>query len=174
MKKTMVVAVSVLGFTALSVVGKVSPLAGAGPCSDWELNGPVTIAHSDGVTVKINKWDGIYADDGGGGAQLFLADGTAAYEDSEGYPIGHYRYTPGNNAPYDAPSLETGTAYGGITKGGTNFDMTIVWDGKDNRAGSNRYLGTVDPSGVASGTDTNSQNHITTNWHMVEHFTCAS
>jgi hypothetical protein len=137
----------------------------------WQINGPVTISHSDGVTVKVFKWDGTYADTGAK-AQLFLQDGTPAWLNSDGYPIGHYSYTAGNNAPLDAPSVETGRPFGGIK--GNDFDMTIVWDGKDNRAGSNRYLGTVDSNGIASGTDVNSQNQQTTNWHIDEKFACGS
>ena len=160
--------------TVVSVAGALlssAPAHAACPNSNWQIHGPVTIVHSDGVTVKINQWDGIYADTDAG-AQLFLADGTPAYLNSDGYPIGHYRYTPGNNAPYDAPSQETGRPYGGIPPNGTQFDMTITWDGLNNRAGSNRYIGTVDENGYASGNDTNSQNHITTQWHFTQNFVC--
>lgn len=114
--------------------------------------------------VKLN-WHGQSADPTPDGATVYLQDGTPAQVDDQGHPVEH-----GGNKLFDSyHSDQTGTAAGGIN--GNNFDLSIVWD-STRPISSNRYTGTVNPDGFASGSVTNSGNHITTNWHIEAAFPC--
>jgi hypothetical protein len=135
------------------------------PCTNnWVAYGPVTIDHSDGVTVRLN-WNGKQADSRPDGATLFLKDGTPAQVDDKGHPVQH-----GGNKLFDSyHSDQTGTASGGIN--GSNIDFNIVWV-STKPVSTNHYTGSINQDGYASGKVTNSGNNITTSWHMEAAFAC--
>ena len=165
MKKIFVAATSVLGFTAMTMVAEVTP-ASADPCTSWVLHGPVTVQHSDGFTIKITNWNGTSADSTPDAATLYLQNGSPAQIDAKGYPVAH-----GSSGNYT--SNETGTVSGGTQ--GNNINFTIVWNGLNPAvAMTSTYTGTI-ANGKASGSDTNSQNHVKgETWNIVEPFQCGS
>jgi hypothetical protein len=86
--------------------------------------------------------------------------------DDKGYPT---KDKPGFGAAYNG--TQQGTVSGGFQ--GNNVSLDVVWNGLNPKvASSNHYTGTID-RGVASGTTTNSQNHITTNWHSANPLVCS-
>jgi hypothetical protein len=135
------------------------------PCTNnWVAYGPNNLDLSDGLKVKLN-WNGQSVDSSPDGALLLLQDGTPAQVDEDGHPVEH-----GGNKLFDSyHSDQTGTAAGGIR--GNNVDITVVWD-STKPISSNRFIGTINPDGWATGTDTNSGNHITTNWTVEAAFPC--
>jgi hypothetical protein len=134
------------------------------PCLDWSYTGTFTIVQSDGNSVRIANWSGASAPSDPSAAALYLADGTQAMIDGKGYPTKH------NPGPSYGEN-QTGTASGGFQ--GNNVNLDIVWNDLNPKvASSNHYTGTI-YRGVASGTTTNSQNHITTNWHSADPLLCS-
>jgi hypothetical protein len=135
------------------------------PCTNnWVAYGPVIIEHSDGLSVHLN-WNDKMADSTPDSATVYLADGTPAQVDDQGHPVQH-----GGNKLFDSyHSDQTGTPAGGVQ--GNNIDLTIVWD-STRPISSNHYTGTFNQDGWATGTVTNSGNHITTNWNFDAAFPC--
>lgn len=137
----------------------------------WGHNGPLTIAHSDGVTVKLAQWSGITAGDSAESAELFLKDGKPALIDENGYPIGE-SVDDGPFPPFTGTHIaspQTGSPSGFIQ--GSQIHITVEWDDLNPKiASANVYTGTIANNGAASGTCLNTQNRITTGWHIVEHF----
>jgi hypothetical protein len=140
----------------------------------WVLHGPMTIAHSDGFTVKIKNWDGGWADTNPDLAELYLKDGTPAQIDENGYPVGHG--SDGGFPPFTGTHLyipQVGTVGGAVE--GNNITITITWSNMNPKvASANIYTGSIDNNGVASGSSVNTQNHIKDPWHIVEHFVIGS
>ena len=160
------VAITVAGQLAGSSPASAFPSAPLHPpcTNNWVAYGPVTIDHSDGVTVRLN-WNGKTADPRPDGATLFLKDGTPAQVDDNGHPVQH-----GGNKLFDSyHSDQTGTASGGIN--GSNIDFSIAWV-STKPVSTNHYTGTINQDGYASGKVTNSGNNITTSWHMEAAFAC--
>jgi hypothetical protein len=164
MKRNLIAAISVLGFSAMNTVAGAAP-ASADPCASWALHGPVTVQHNDGFVIKITNWNGASADSTPDAATLYLPNGSPAQIDSKGYPVAH-----GSSGNYT--SDETGTVSGGTQ--GNNINFNIVWNGLNPKvAMTSTYTGTIDPNGKASGTDTNTQNHVKgETWNIAEPFQC--
>jgi hypothetical protein len=55
------------------------------PCLDWSYTGTFTIVQSDGNSVRIANWSGASAPSDPSAAALYLADGTQAMIDGNGY-----------------------------------------------------------------------------------------
>lgn len=166
MKTAFVAALSVLVPIAMHSASGAIP-GSAAPCATWALHGPVTIQHNDGFTIKINNWNGSTADSTPDAATLYQPNGSPAQIDAKGYPVAHGSF--GNYT-----SNQTGTVSGGTQ--GNNISFTIVWNGLNPKvATTSTYTGTIDAGGKASGSDTNSQNHVKgETWNIVQPFQCGS
>lgn len=164
MARNLVAALSALGFGVVNVVTGGGP-ASAAPCANWALHGPVTVQHNDGFVIKITNWNGAKADSTPDAATLYLPGGGAAQIDAKGYPVPH-----GSSGNYT--SDQTGTVSGGTQ--GNNINFSIVWNGLNPKvAMTSTYTGAIDANGKASGSDTNTQNHVKgETWTIAERFGC--
>jgi hypothetical protein len=151
--------------TAFAAMTMATGVAHAAPHQCGVLNGPMTINHNDGFTIKITNWNGASADSTPNAATLYLPNGNPAQIDSKGYPVAH-----GSSGNYT--SDETGTVSGGTE--GNNINFSITWNELNPKvAMTSTYTGTIDANGKASGTDTNTQNHVKgETWTIAEPFQC--
>lgn len=143
-----------------ATAGALPPLPAAPACA-WMLNGPISISHSDGVTVTIDNWRIDHPD---GAAHEFNKDGKAVVLDSNGHP-------PGSGAFGSFGSPQTGQVHGGIN--GNTITFKIDWALPTNGTSTNGYSGTIDQTGKASGVTQNSINGLKTNWSIDKDFQCA-
>jgi hypothetical protein len=152
--------------TAFAALTIATGVAHAAPHQCGVLNGPMTINHNDGFTIKVTNWNGASADSTPDAATLYLPNGNPAQIDGKGYPT---KDKPGFGDPYN--SNETGTVSGGTE--GNNINFSITWNELNPKvAMTSTYSGTIF-NGNASGTDTNSQNHVKgETWTIGQAFQC--
>jgi hypothetical protein len=178
-KKALIAAmtVPVLELIVSSVVAGVGP-ASAAPCANWVLKDPATIKHSSGFTIPINAVDTgspvLPSGPQGSNAALLMPDGTTAWIDGRGYPSKNPQADVDTNNPATYPHAQTGRLTGGPQ--GNNINFSIFWFYLNPKvAMTSTYTGTIDANGKASGSDTNTQNHVQgETWNIDEPFTCSS
>jgi hypothetical protein len=157
-------AITVAGSLMGPAPARAIPPVPLGPPCNWSYTGTLNINQSNGLRVQIDNWSGASAPSAPDSATLYLADGTPAQVDADGKPVQH----GGNNFLGGYHSDQTGAVSGGFQ--GNTVNLDVAWTSVTPLV-TNHYTGTIDPGGLASGTDTNNAG-ATSSWKTNNIFLC--